>query len=216
MEKSDEFWGQDFKILYDTKRLYEFFPHNKQSLAEKVNAISRLVIYTSIVISFYQGTNYGIQVGVFLLIVLYIMWNNKTIKSDRGGVGGVSEGFKSAEPDCTRPTPANPYMNLLYGDPIDKPPACIEPGVQELASNLLNEQLYMDTDDLFDKRANQRLFITLPNGNGKNPGVEGREKYANWLIGGISDCKTDGICPPYEDLRLNRRKEPELLPGFNF
>ena len=216
-KKSDKFWGDNIEILWKTNRLTEFFPLEHQSLEERVNAISRLIIYTCVVIAFYKSQGTPIQFGMFLLLVIYVLWNNKGpidsfIENIIESNINETENFEPAPVRCTKPTKQNPFMNVLYGDPVNKPPPCQEPGTQETAANLLKEQLFMDTDDLFDKRSNERLFLTTQ--PSRNP--MGRDKYANWLIGGISDCKTDGICPPVQDLRYDRKDGPELIAGFNF
>lgn len=194
---SDKFWGQDTSILIDTQKLHEFFPTSDQTLAEKVNSISRLIVYTCGVIAIYQKNGTALQYGLFLLIVIFVMWNKRT----------VTEKF-----ECTKPTSQNPFMNHLQYDPYDKPVACVGKETQELASNLLHKQLFEDIDDLFDKRANERLFMTNPS----TSRIPDREKFANWLAAGQTDCKTDGICPPFEDLRYTRKEIPEFAPEFNF
>lgn len=217
---TDKFWGEHIDVLWQQDRLSEFFPLSHQSLEERVNALSRLIIYVSIVIAFVRSDGTVIQFGLFLMLVIYVLWKNRgetqaTI-AEKITESIDKEGFEPApvkidQEACTKPTNENPFMNVLYGDPANKPPPCQEPGTQETAANLLRKQLFMDTDDLFDKRANERLFMTTPASK-----VPDRDKYANWLIGGISDCKTDGICPPVQDLRHDRKDAPELVAGFSF
>jgi len=223
-QKSDSFWGDDIEILWNVSRLNEFFPLAEQSLSERVNAFSRLIIYISIAVAMYQNKSLPVQFGLFLLVLIYIMWKNKdnkvsddvatriekSLEKFSSGTEQEYTGSGKGSDECTRPTKENPFMNVLYGDSVHKPPACQDPGSQEMASNLLKQQLFMDVDDLFDRRSNERLFTTVPSK------VPDKEKYTNWLIGGISDCKTDGICPPYDDVRYDQKTPVELIPGFNF
>ena len=51
--KSDPFWLNDFKILIERTRLVEFFPTDDMSINEKLNAITRLMFYISIVLIVY-------------------------------------------------------------------------------------------------------------------------------------------------------------------
>ena len=51
--KSDPFWLNDFKILIEKSRLIEFFPTNDMTISEKLNAITRLMFYISVVLMIY-------------------------------------------------------------------------------------------------------------------------------------------------------------------
>ena len=211
----DPFWGDDWSILLEKSRLREFFPTTDQTLPERMNSVSRLVIYISVALSVYQGKATAFHFGMMLMGILYFIWKSQTVaqlQESMGNIGGIlenaamgREGFASQ--NCTMPTVQNPYMNWLIGDSPLKAPACQGPGIQEQASALLNDQLFSDVDDLFSKNANQRLFRTMPN----TGAVSDNEKFANWLIKGEKGCKTDGFCPPYEDLRSQRQLIPEDL-----
>jgi hypothetical protein len=224
-KQGDLFWGDDPNILFDKTRLREFFPTVDQTLSEKMNAITRLVIYVSIALSVYQGKATAAHFGMLLMVILYFMWKTQTITDLTNNIGdmvgsmvGTERNKESFKPTrCTMPTSQNPYMNWLVGDSPSKPPACVGTGVQEQAANLLNDQLFSDVDDLYSRNANQRLFRTMPN----TRSISDNEKFANWLIKNEKGCKTDGWCPPYDDLRLQRQLIPEdldknfTITGFN-
>jgi len=207
----DPFWGDEPGILIQKDRLVEFFPVADQTLPERLNSISRLVIYVGIALSVYQSRATALHFAILLLGMLYIMYKNNTITKIKDTLNppenaGQVENFSEAT-NCIMPTPQNPFMNFLIGDTPGRAPACKGPGVQETAANLLDRQLFTDVDDLFSKNANQRLFRTMP----ATTGLPDRENYANWLIGGETGCKTSGDCPPYEDLRNQRQLIPEDL-----
>jgi hypothetical protein len=103
-------------------------------------------------------------------------------------------------------------MNQLPFDPPNRGPACNIPGVPEMAENLLRSELFEDIDSLYNRNANERLFRTNPNTNR----VPDREKYANWLFAGENNCKEDGNCDFWQDLRLNRKDAAESVQGFSF
>lgn len=220
----DPFWGDDPTILFQKDRLVEFFPTADQTLPERLNSISRLVIYVGIALSIYQSRATAIHFGILLLGMLYIMYKNQTILKLKETLGDdVTTGNNNENleefADCVMPTPQNPFMNFLVGDTPGRKPACKGPGVQETAANLLDRQLFTDVDDLYSRNANQRLFRTMP----ETTGIPDRERYANWLIKGEEGCKTTGHCPPYEDLKFQRQLIPEDLDqddlkitGFSF
>jgi hypothetical protein len=224
--RNDPIWIDDFQILFRQDRLSEFFPSNLQSLSEKINAFSRLIIYISVIISFYQKNIVAIQYGIFLLIVIYFLWRNQTIVPINCNSNSPSQeleqftaekvtdasGMLSLVPTgCQVPTPENPFGNRLFGDSPLRSPACTTPGMQQMAQNMLQGQLYMDIDDLYSKRSNDRLFRTMPN----TDSIPDREKYARWLIGNEPNCKLDGNCDIPTDLRFEQRNNQlEMLPGF--
>lgn len=215
-EYGDAFWGDQPSILFRQDRLSEFFPVSEQTLPERMNAISRLIIYTAIAMSVYQSKPNAAHFGVLLLGLLYLMWKNSNYGKSNGLVEHqTTEHFRAAvgpKEKCVMPTAQNPFMNFLPGDMPGRDPACTGPGVQETSVNLLDSQLFNDVDDLYSKNANQRLFRTMPN----TTGMPDRERYASWLIKGETGCKTTGDCPPYEDLKMQRHLIPEdLEEDFN-
>ncbi len=212
-EATDPFWGDDIGILFEKTRLWDCYPTSNQSLPERMNSISRLVLYVSVALAVYRKESRPLQYGVFLLFVLWILWKNQTIYAaeNENPHGLPVENFSDvidqnkletmSAQKCTMPTLQNPFMNRLATDSPLKPPPCTGAGIQEMASNLLNSQLFPDPDDLFSKRANQRVFRTVPN--------EDRESFMNYLFKGAPDCKTDGICNTWNDLRRQRQLIPE-------
>jgi Family of unknown function (DUF5762) len=202
----DPFWGDDPSVLFQKDRLVEFFPTADQTLPERLNSISRLVVYIGIALTVYQGKATAIHFGILLLGMLYVMYKNQTIIKLKENI--QLEQFS----DCRMPTQQNPYMNFLIGDTPGATRACKGPGLQETAANLLDRQLFSDVDDLYTRNANQRLFRTMPD----TTGIPDRENYANWLIKGEEGCRTTGQCLPYEDLKFQRQIIPEDLDqGFS-
>jgi hypothetical protein len=221
---SDPFWGDDISILFQKDRLVEFFPTADQTLPERMNAVTRLVIYVSIILSVYQEKSTAIHFGILLLGVMFLMYKNQTIFKLSQGDVSLSDAVSTLErfedkdsKNCVMPTLQNPFMNFMPGDLPGRAPACKGSGVQEMASNLLDQQLFSDVDDLFSRNANQRQFRTMP----ETRGIPDRERYAHWLVKGEEGCKTTGDCRPFEDLRHQRQLIPEDLDkelnvtGFN-
>ncbi len=231
--REDLFWGEDAGILLNANRLREFFPTRDQSVAERMNALTRLTIYISVAVALYQNKTNALQIGGILIGLIFFMWNTQTVTRTENfttvrpvpprllndeSASGIGGGM--LERDCVRPTKENPYMNRLLYDSADRPPACRGPGMQEMASNLLDQQLFNDVDDLYSRNANQRLFRTMPS----TTRVPEREAFASWLVDGDGTCKTNkDKCAPAEDLRFQRHlipenldNEPPDISGFSF
>ena len=70
---SDKFWYNDFEILFRKDRLTEFFPSKFQTFEEKVNALSRFIIYSCIIVGFYKNDSYYFIVCIALLLSLVLL-----------------------------------------------------------------------------------------------------------------------------------------------
>jgi len=212
----DSFWGDDYSILFNQTRLSECFPSSEQTLEERVNSISRLVIYISLGLALYAGKTTTIHFGLIILILIYFMWKNQTIHKLNDVYGTqLPEHFLGNDKNavlekCVMPTPENPFMNFLLGDSPDRAPACKASGVQEMAANLLDKQLFSDVDDLFSRNSNSRLFNTTPGTLPRAPTTDERQRFSDWMVNGTTSCKTDTTqCFPYDDVRLQRQLLPE-------
>lgn len=76
--KTDLFWYDDLSILINTKRLTEFFPNKKLSLHENLNTLTRLALYTSILLIFYTKDIRWINIFVFALFFTYYLYHNES------------------------------------------------------------------------------------------------------------------------------------------
>lgn len=198
LDAADPFWGDRFDVLFDKRRLTECFPLADQTIQEKLNALSRLILYVGVGIAVYQKKTAPLHYAFFLLAIIYMMWRSQSIVHD----GGTKETFMGE--NCTLPTLNNPFMNRMATDDARRPPACSGPGIQEMASNLLDKQLFADVDDLYSRNANQRMFVTTPS----TQSPDDRENFSNWLFKGNSSGKNP---PMLNDLRRQRSLIPEDL-----
>ena len=199
---SDPFWIDNPQIL--TSRLTEMWPTPDQTLPERMNSITRFIIFTCVAMSIYKSSFVPFQIGISLVLLLVVFWKNQTLSPTEQ----PKDGFQVFPATCTMPTKENPFMNHLPGDAPDKPAACTGTGVQEQAVNLLNSQLFDDVDDLYNKNANQRLFTTTPSTTVPND----RESFMNWTLNGQENCKlTPGDCYPYEGLELQKPYESNVF-----
>ena len=81
---------------------------------------------------------------------------------------------------CKEPTVDNPLMNLLATDNYHKSlPACLnsEKDIQSKIDNNFKENLYLDTNTIYNNRTNQRSFYTMPNTKPAND----QTAFAKWL-----------------------------------
>jgi hypothetical protein len=83
---------------------------------------------------------------------------------------------------CSRPTAANPFMNVLLTDFKENPhraPACDvrDCGTRSEVHQLFNKNLQRDVGDIFYKNASDREFYSTPNTTIPND----QDAFAKWL-----------------------------------
>ena len=228
---SDPIWYKDISILWNEKRLTEFFPQKDHTLEEKLNSIVRLSIYCTIVLYFYSNNKKYIYLTFGSLLLTYFVYSNKEKKLEKletfqpvigGSVFDNKSQDKIQKPQmqytkddkqCTPPTIDNPFMNATMKDflninektkmIVDRPPACDinDPETKKRMDQTFNNNLFKDVNDVFGKMNSQRQFYTMPSTTIPNAQTE----FAKWLYLNPKTCKEDqDYCNPYEDLRAKR------------
>jgi len=206
---TDAFWINDVSILFRKDRLTEYFPSKEMSKIEKLNAIGRLSILSSIILILYKGQTWPLYIGILGLLFSFLLYrfsdkvtDIQTViaNTDLSQIGDIVYGT-----ECTAPTKNNPFMNISVNEYLDNPTragACDQMDVKEETETYFNKNLYKDINDLFNKNNSQRMFhtnpiTTIPNDQGN---------FANWLYSVPSTCKEDqSSCLRYEDVRANSK-----------
>lgn len=75
-DQSDPIWIQDFNILFKKERLTEFFPTKTQTNEERINAIVRLSLYASIVLSIYHSNVKYSSIFIFFLFFTFVIYKH--------------------------------------------------------------------------------------------------------------------------------------------
>ena len=215
----DPIWYKNVDILFSKNRLDEFFPTKDQTLEEKLNAIMRLSVYISILLSVYNKNYKYLYVAFGMGLLTYFAYsqysqnsNNTNLQSTN--VENTLENLDmnmENEVNCTKPSLDNPimnvtmkdYMNIQDGEIVDRPPACdiSDPEIKREADEMFNNNLYKNIDDVFGKMNSQRQFFTMPWTTIPND----QDSFAKWLYDSPKTCKEDqDYCLRYEDLRANR------------
>ena len=111
--KTDEFWFNDFSIIFNKERLIEFFPTSQMNSNEKLNSLLRFSIIVTFVL-FLKNKNYNLLIVpvVSALITLYIYKFNTIEK--KGDELDLSEDYENSK--CLKPTEDNPFGNTLLTD----------------------------------------------------------------------------------------------------
>lgn len=206
---NDLFWANDFSILFSPERLHEFFPHEKMSTDEKLNAIVRLSLYLSVILSLYHSDQSYFLIFVSGLALTYFLFSFYEKPVNKGELQNKEnkENIEKLTNACTRPSEDNPFMNFTMYDRItensDKLPACNieDPEIKKEMEQYFDNNLYKDVSDVFNKRNSQRQFFTMPS----TTVVNDQEGFAKWLYNSPQTCKENSeFCLKYEDLRAKR------------
>lgn len=210
-EKEDKFWYEEPSILFDKNRIVEFFPTEDMTYFEKLNAITRLSIYSSVLLYMYKKEYYFFYFPLFIIGLTLYMY--KTNSSDSCN---VTENFSSCD-TCTKPSQTNPFMNVLMQEYTDNPnrgKACSIEETEADVEKKFNHNLYRRVGDIWQKNNNQRQFYTMPNTTIPNK----QKEFAEWLYKiPRPTCREDPkYCEFSEDIRYNRQKYPiETSDGGN-
>ena len=220
-KRNDDFWFSDLNIIFRKDRLSEFFPSLDMSLEERLNAIIRFCIYSSVLVYFYNRNYIVFYIPIGAMIITKLVYDyNKNInteniqnypddsleelelKDERNRI------VKINGERCVQPTKNNPFMNVRFTDyKIDpeRPKACdiSLPKVQEKIEDNFSHNLYQDVSDVFGRNVASRQFYTMPATTIPND----QEAFAKWCYGNMASCKdknTSWKCLKYEDLRQKR------------
>ena len=178
---SDKIWYEDIFVV--GRRPLEFFPARGQTPAEHVNALVRLIIYTTLGLFAYNGNIRTIFLGLAAIITITVAFRG------RGGLAGLSA-LNTGPQKCRASTKDNPFANTLVSefgkDPLPDPP-CTYDDVKEDMEKNFNEGLFRNVEDWPNRENSQRQFFTMPTG-GNPPDTRA---FAEFLYGNAKNCKAD-------------------------
>lgn len=123
----DLFWKDNPRILFDLNKLKEFYPRGDMSFNRKLNAMSRFIIYFSIILFLVYGNLNSISILVLGLTVIYLIhlykieikFNiNPRENANNNNNNNVSENFMSEyleeikdDQNCTSLLPEGLFKN---------------------------------------------------------------------------------------------------------
>ena len=191
MRKST-FWYNNPEILL--KDIDKFYPATYMTNDEKLNALSRFIIYGALLVSITRQDQDYMLYGSLCLILIVIFYkqgmpdilNNPIIPRHVN-----PDTTKHIKEKCTKPTSANPFANVLMNELSDKDrlPACPYEDVKDDINDKFFDNIVREPYDVYNKRHNQRHFYT--NANTKNPNDQ--KAFAEFAYGTPPTCKEAGI-----------------------
>lgn len=212
-EQNDPFWSEQPSVLLNKNRLIEFVPTSDMTWKERLNALTRLSVYASLLLAMYLGKSWPLYLamgGILLTLFLFRFGPQPKPKyrdtpDEVANIYSANPFVPAKQPDCIPSTRNNPFGNVTQNEYIDnptRPPACDYEENKEAVEKNWGFNLYKDIDDAIWERNNSQRqwypmpWTTIPNDQGA---------FANWCYRTGPPCKTDQTaCLRYEDLRANR------------
>lgn len=207
----DQFWINKPSILLKHRNLKNFWPLEKMSQNEKLNAITRLVLYlTMVAMIFLEDKIKFLGIGlvtILIIIGLYYVNKDKDIKEKNMIEGFTTEINKN---NWTMPSPQNPAMNVMVTDIQDNPKRrSAAPVTKEInekiddnakkfvlanydtqekeGNNEMENKLYRDLGDTIDFKNSMRAWY--PTANTQIP--SNHDAYKKFIVGDMGYCKKE-------------------------
>tara|TARA_B100001758_G_scaffold171495_2_gene148400 strand:- start:5784 stop:6428 length:645 start_codon:yes stop_codon:yes gene_type:complete len=202
---SSTFWINEPNILIDFKQ--PFIPNNSLSCESNLNAITKLVILTSIFgLIFTESLNYIISGILTILLLIFIYYHTKK-KEHYSNLNNKTNGQKyKINNNLKKPTTDNPLMNVslpeIKSNPT-RPPAdksytpenieLINQNVKQeiLTNNDLDSRLFKDLGDELNFDQSMRQFYTTANSTIPND----QNGFMQFCYGDMKSCKeNNSVC----------------------
>jgi len=186
---SDPFWFNKVDILFDRTKMLEFWPSKFQSYEERINAITRFILYAGAIMSFYKHTSEPFVMAIILVVIIVL-----TSKSKNKILNKL---IRKPNEDCQLPSMNNPMGNYMPYDSVERKKACNS----DLVSDEINEQLFAQFPTAGLSSTNksfiQRQFFSTAN----TDIVNDQKAFATYLYGNANKkmCKTNPeVCTGYD------------------
>jgi len=211
------FWSNDPNIIFSQVYIFEFFPTNKMTYEQKLNAISRLIIVLTIVSFIFTQSIRLLAISAFTLLSIYLLYKyhneqkqkrNKKKENFDPIVGDVFKDNGLTPPPSNdvfdTPDSSNPFSNVLMTDydfNTDKKPAppsynddinnSIIDNTKQMVANLNASQPDI-TDKLFKDLGDELYFEQSMRQFYSNPNTtipNDQTSFADFCYGGMLSCK---------------------------
>lgn len=189
---SDKIWYEDVAIL--PRRWREFFPTADQTPSERVNALVRLILYSSLAVFAYNRQPRTLVFGAAIVAVVSFAFGQQKREAFPTAAKAGTPLVATGTAKCTAPTKDNPFANLLLTD-LNKglPPACEYDSVKDDIRKNFNDGLFTNSTDVYERENSQRQFYTMP----VTTGIPDTAAFSKFLYGNMTSCKEDASqCQP--------------------
>jgi len=206
------FWAEDPNVLLDPAHLTELFPSAQMTYNQKLNAITRCVLFVSVIVFAITRSSRSIMISAITLVAIYLVHNYDVKEKekerfsdlvrdtlDKNGVDAMA-----ATDVFQPPEPSNPFSNVLISDysanPNKKPapPAynrTVSEDILAQAKQLVRQshpnnpdiadKLFQDLGDQYEFEQSLRPFYSTANTIIPND----QNAFAQYCYGSMISCK---------------------------
>ena len=200
-----KFWLENFEELYKDNQFLKFFPSKNMSTNEQLNALTRFSIYLFLIFILFADDIEWSLIPVLILVVGVFLSRVEKFESFYNITKNKNSDTKINN-TCIKPNKNNPFMNVTLSDYIDnpdRPEACdvTRDDIQDEITDNFRNNLYKNTDDIFDNKSSERQFYTMPSTTIPNK----QKEFAEWLYGNNDNCKTNSNkCLKYSNVKYHK------------
>lgn len=196
------FWTDNFSELVNNITL---IPTDYMTIEEKLNTLTRLVIFICIIIALILQDSKIILLMIILVIIIIVIYQFQ--KNEQKEVDTFLDDINSKVVDnkiCTKPTKNNPFMNPSILDVQSDQPACPLTDKATLTSidEIYDNTMFQNADDIYDRTTSKRQFYTVP--ASAIPNDQGT--FAHWLYNRGKSCKENNGIQCYNNIYTDIRR----------
>ena len=176
---SDPIWYKNLDILFTKENLMNFWPTSHQSFEERMNSLTRFILYCGVIISSYNRDTSPLFASILCIIILAFV-SKKGKKVFKRLLSGKS---------CQEPTNSNPVGNRLPYDDVMRSQACNSADMKDQVSSSLFREFPTQNLNSYNKNMIERQFFSTPN----TGLVNDQKEFASWLYGAPNKkmCKSN-------------------------
>jgi hypothetical protein len=205
-------WFKDPQVLLDKKTLLDLWPLESMNYEEKINAISRFIIYITLAGVFLFRNIKLLVTGIIALAVLAVCYHilhkrnnifNQKLKENFSDIAM----YEKTKHNYTIPTTQNPIMNIqlpeIQDNPTRQPAApaynkAVENEINESAKQIvrtnfndetIDQKLFNNKHDEFIFENSMRPFYATANTQVPN----NQKEFAQFCYGNMASCKDGDV-----------------------
>lgn len=179
------YWTEDLSELIKL----DIIPNDYMSIEDKLNTLSRLIIFISIILALIFNDSKIILFMIILLISLTLIYYYH--KSHKINAEKFLEEQNLDIIDntiCVKPTKNNPFMNpnmTSYNDFNNKACPIYNDKIEKEIDKYFYDSVYHNSDDIYNRSLLKRQFYSVP--SSKIPNEQG--EFSKWLYYKEKSCK---------------------------
>lgn len=205
------FWYQDPNILFNKEFISEFFPLTDMTFNQKLNALSRTIIFSTVIVFAFSRSIASLLASFVTLFAIYVLFSNQkegfSFDDEYDDNNPTFDYIKQNNISITEdvfqnPTAKNPFSNALIADDSTRKPAppitreSVKNDILTQAKILVKEanpgqpditdKLFKDLNDKLGFEQSLRPFHS--NANNTIPNDQGA--FADFCYGSMNSCKS--------------------------